>query len=192
MTMKRQSGARGFTLIELLIVIGIIGFLASAILVAVDPVKRIQDARNAKRWSEVNAVLNAILNKQVDERKQFDGSTAVPILNGTKAQIIVSTDSGLASCNTSPPTCPGFTDGLYTGGAVTDCFANLNPPLSDTAVVSIEPKYIAEIPIDPGSGNPNAPTFSTTNTGYYINRNNERIEIGACWPDQSATIRVKR
>ncbi|MFA6604130.1 MAG: prepilin-type N-terminal cleavage/methylation domain-containing protein, partial [Patescibacteria group bacterium] len=55
----RLRSAKGFTLIELLIIIGIIGFLASAILVAVDPVKRIQDARNAKRWSEVNGILNA-------------------------------------------------------------------------------------------------------------------------------------
>ena len=45
--------------------------------VAVDPVKRIQDSRDARRFAEANAILNAILNKQVDDRALF--TAAAPL-----------------------------------------------------------------------------------------------------------------
>src|SRR5688572_17838306 len=94
---------KGFTLIELLIVIGIIGFLAAAVLVAVDPVKRIQDSRDAKRYSEANAILNAVLTKQVDDRKLHNGccdTGGAPIITqaGTNVQVIVTDDKNIV-CN---------------------------------------------------------------------------------------------
>jgi len=49
-----------------LIVIGIIVFLASAIFIAVDPAKRFAEARNARRWTDVSAVLEAVLTYAVD------------------------------------------------------------------------------------------------------------------------------
>jgi len=61
-----SSRQEGFTLIELLIVIGIIAILAAIIYVAVDPARRLAEARNAERWSSVNAVLNAYLKYTVD------------------------------------------------------------------------------------------------------------------------------
>ena len=74
----KVSNSKGFTLIELLIVITIIGILAVVIFVAVDPLKRFADARNAQRFSEVNSVLEALLKYQVDNRgylpKDADGN----------------------------------------------------------------------------------------------------------------------
>lgn len=170
---KINSTKRGFTLIELLIVIGIIGFLAAAILVAVDPVKRVQDARNAKRWSEVNGMLNAILNKQVDDRSLFNGSVPVIRDGTTAAQIIVSTGAGLAACNTR--TCAAVT--TLNLSSTDSCYANLS---------ALAPTYIAEIPVDSNGG-------ASTDTHYYIRRGTEgRVEIGSCNPDQAATINVKR
>src|ERR1051325_11024395 len=98
---SKLQAEKGFTLIELLIVIGIIGFLAAAVLVAVDPVKRIQDARDARRFSEANALLNAMLNKQVDDRKVYNGGNDAPIItSASKSQVIVTSTSGI-DCDTA-------------------------------------------------------------------------------------------
>jgi type IV pilus assembly protein PilA len=63
---KPMPRQKGFTLIELLIVIGIIAFLASAIFIAVDPAKRFAEARNARRWTDVSSILEAVLEYAVD------------------------------------------------------------------------------------------------------------------------------
>ncbi|OGL73139.1 hypothetical protein A3C96_00975 [Candidatus Uhrbacteria bacterium RIFCSPHIGHO2_02_FULL_60_10] len=182
----------GFTLIELLIVIAIIGFLAAAILVAVDPVKRIQDARNAKRWSEVNAILNAILNKQVDDRAIYDGETSAPIITDTSvngdgfSQVIVRDDAGVVcTSNATAPFCFGQNVD-YTGAKT--CVANIK---------GIVPIWVSELPIDPKGVGQVPDTgylpLGNKNTGYYLHRTNgNRIEIGACRPDQGAVIRVRR
>ena len=131
-------------------------FLAAAILVAVDPVKRIQDARNAKRWAEVNGMLNAMLTKQVDARALYDGETSAPIITGAAAQVIVSDDS-IVVCNVpaTAPACPSLPVGaaLDIAGADKHCVANLS---------GIVPDYLAELPIDPlGAG-----TTPTAGNGY--------------------------
>lgn len=187
---------KGFTLIELLIVIGIIGLIAGAILVAVDPVKRIQDARNAKRWSEVNGILNAILTKQVDDKEEYAGEANAPIIESdTLSQVIVSVNpTATIDCDTpaTAPLCPGQTLSVAAGAPALACVANLS---------GVVGTWTAELPIDPiGDGEfPAGQTaltmiaLGTDNTGYYIHKtSNGRIEIGSCWPDQSATIKVKR
>ena len=47
---------RGFTLIELLIVIAILGILAAAVLVAIDPGKRTRQANDAKRKNDIGSL----------------------------------------------------------------------------------------------------------------------------------------
>src|SRR3990167_9589985 len=47
---------KGFTLIELLIVIAILGILAAAVLVAINPGKRTRQAQDAKRKNDVGAL----------------------------------------------------------------------------------------------------------------------------------------
>lgn len=136
MPVRRSTGhERGFTLIELLIVIAIIGFLAAAILVAVDPVKRIQDSRDARRFSEVNGVLNAILTKQVDEERLFEGLASAPIITSmSRAQVIVASDEDIdCSDDTNAPACPTVT--LATT-ADKDCVANLGGIMAGTADTS--------------------------------------------------------
>ncbi len=188
-----KKNKEGFTLIELLIVIGIIGFLAAAVLVAVDPVKRIQDSRDARRYAEVNAVLNAILTKQVDDRALYNGVTGALLdSDNGSSQVLVRSQTGV-DCDTpaSAPTCPddGASLALPTTNGTT-CVADFS---------TLAPDYIAELPIDPiGSGND--PSTGVTdlvlgdnNTGYYINRNaSNRITIGACFGEQNSDVKVQR
>jgi len=189
-----QTQKRGFTLIELLIVIVIIGFLAAAILVALDPVKRVQDARNAKRWSEVNGVLNAILTKQVDDKALFNGSVALIGTNDSITRVIVATTDGVnCAVLAQAPECP-YANGAagrpaaLTYASTTDCVANLG---------DIAPTYIASIPQDPMGGVAAGAThllpIGVNNSGYYIVRSAScRIEIGSCHPDQASDVKVKR
>lgn len=51
---------RGFTLIELLIVIAILGILAAAVLVAINPAKRTKQARDAGRKNDIGSLATEI------------------------------------------------------------------------------------------------------------------------------------
>lgn len=57
---------KGFTLIELLVVIAIIAILATVVFVALDPVTRFADARDSRRWNDVNSILTAVHQYIVD------------------------------------------------------------------------------------------------------------------------------
>ena len=57
---------KGFTLIELLIVIAIIAIIAGAVLVAINPAKRIGESNNAARWAELNSLGSAAAQYVVD------------------------------------------------------------------------------------------------------------------------------
>jgi len=55
----RKSCNKGFTLIELLIVIAILGILASATLVAINPVDKINAANDSRVQSDIASLANA-------------------------------------------------------------------------------------------------------------------------------------
>ncbi len=75
---------KGFTLIELLIVIVIITALAVTVFVALNPVKRTQDARNARRLADIESILTAIHESIVDNAGQLPSN--MPAAN-TEAQL---------------------------------------------------------------------------------------------------------
>lgn len=56
----RKKGNNGFTIIELLVVMGILSVLFSIVLVVVNPAVQFSRANNAKRRSDILAILNAI------------------------------------------------------------------------------------------------------------------------------------
>ena len=157
----------GFTLIELLIVIAIIAIIAGVAFVALDPLSRFQDARDAKRWSDVTAVLSGIKVQQVDRR----GSYLWSITNataGTNYQISNATTS--ADCNLN---CSAVT-------AVANCI-NLQGLADDG--------YLASLPVSPNG----AGSWTSILTGYYLSRNaNGSITVVACDPEGGSPITVTR
>ena len=68
----------GFTLIEILVVIAIISLLAAVVFVALDPVTRFGDARNSRRWNDVNSILTATHEYIVDN----DGALPAGLTTG--------------------------------------------------------------------------------------------------------------
>ena len=161
---KRKSGL-GFTLLELIIVITIIALLAAATFVAVDPAKRIGQANNAQRWSDVTAILNAILTYVVDNSGTYPGS------GWTNNQLYV--------LGTTSEGCDVTSLCTATNTAQASCL-NLASDLI--------PTFLATIPQDPLlNGN------SASHTDYYIYQTTGgRVTVGACERYNNEKIEVSR
>ncbi len=66
---KKTSQFRGgFTLIEILLAIGILAILATAAIIAINPARQFALARNAQRWNDVHAVMNAVYQYSVSNK----------------------------------------------------------------------------------------------------------------------------
>lgn len=68
---RTHRNTKGFTLIELLIVVGILGILMAITIVALNPVKHFQDARNAQRQADVTSILDGIYEYEASNRGQL-------------------------------------------------------------------------------------------------------------------------
>ena len=126
---------KGFTLIEVLVVIAIIAILAVVVFVALDPATRFADARNSRRWNDVNNLLTAVHECIVDN----DGDlTACGGIDTSTAEAQLGTD--LTGCDTL---CTGA------GGACLNVGTDLDP-------------YLASIPQDPSDGDAATTGYSIT------------------------------
>jgi prepilin-type N-terminal cleavage/methylation domain-containing protein len=83
MKYKKRTN-KGFTLLEILLVIAAIGILAAIVLVAINPNKQIEAARQAKRRSDINTITKAIQQYSIDNNGQYPAEIetgAKPICN---------------------------------------------------------------------------------------------------------------
>lgn len=115
---------KGFTLIELLVVILIISILAVTVFVALNPVKRFSDARDSKRYTDVETILTAVHEYIVD-----NGGTIPAAITTTEQQL----GTSATACNTTNCTTPP------TAVACVNLSATLAP-------------YLKTIPVDPKVG----------------------------------------
>lgn len=126
---SKSRAKAGFTLIELLVVIAIIATLAVVVFVALDPVRRFQESRNSRRWTDVNSILTAVHQYTVDN----EGSLPTGLLSDALTYQLGSCGSGGATL------CPGAQ------AACVDLSTDLTP-------------YLKTMPIDPLSGSTAATT----------------------------------
>jgi prepilin-type N-terminal cleavage/methylation domain-containing protein len=134
LTLRLHSGKAGFTLIELIIVIAIIALLAAATFVAVNPAKRIGDANNAQRWSDVSAVADAWATYIADNT----GTAATTVTNGVTYAIATTTKAHSATCGATTTTAIVNMNALVTGG------------------------YVGQIPSDPSTASSNTEYYFYT------------------------------
>ena len=153
----------GFTLLEVLLVVALIGVLAGIVIVAINPGKQLGETNNAQRKLDVNTIITAVYQYRLDN----GGNIPTAIDNATGTSQVLGTDS--SGCDN---TCTA------TAAATETACLNMTSDLV--------PTYIVGIPTDPSSGSP-------ANTDYYINQTDDgRITVGACDPEQGATISVSR
>lgn len=107
MSYPKRADQNGFTLIELLLVILIIATLATIVFVALNPVKRLADARNSRRWNDVNSLLTAIHEYTIDN----DGT--IPSGITTTEKQLGTAGSGCSSiCTTAAAACVDLSSDL--------------------------------------------------------------------------------
>lgn len=145
-----------FTLIELILVVAIIAILAAVIFVAVDPARRLQESRNAVRYSDVATILSAVKECQTDN----DGVHCI-------------TDDAAGD--------PVVADADYViGNDTTGCSATCGARTTDGScydLTTIGANYLSAVPKDPASG-------TDDNTDYYIIFGTlGDVEVGACDPE---------
>jgi prepilin-type N-terminal cleavage/methylation domain-containing protein len=163
---------KGFTLIELIIVIAIIALLAAATFVAVNPAKRIGDANNSQRWSDITAIADAWQTYLADN----SGVSATGSTDGSSAVLDYDTFMIATSTYTTQ------TNGTNTCAATTvNAFLNLNALITNG--------YIGAIGTDPEY----AAASDDDNSNYYFyNADSGIIKVGACDTYDSAVISVTR
>lgn len=167
--MFKKKSQKGFTLIELLVTVTIITVLAVTVFVALNPADRLKDAKDARRTSDVDAILTAIHESIIDNGGSYPS-------NMPAADTEVQLGTGTAA-DCSP---------LATGGcsvaALTACVNLMTGSLNLS-------KYLKTMPIDPIGGT----TWTSTKTGYSVVRDaNGIVTVKACAAEGTTNISASR
>ena len=167
--MKKGLAIRGFTLIELLIVIAVIAILAAVAFVALDPLTRFRDTRDARRWSDISAMMTAVKADQVDNR----GNYLTAIQNMTAGQVYM-VGTAVAGCDDQNAQCD------------TDVSADTNCVNLSGLVTAGK---LGGVPISPNG----AGTWVAATTGYTLQRDATGImSVRACESENTTEIFLSR
>ena len=159
---------RGFTLIELLIVIAIIAIIAGIVFVALNPLKRFQDSRDARRISDIETLLAAIKTNQVDRGGSYVDEVEA-LDNGEVYMIGTDTTGCDMTCTTA----------VTSGSHCVDLTL-----LSDLG-------YFGSVPISPDETN--VSVWTAEKTGYTLTKASSGIiNIRACDYEGGGEISMSR
>lgn len=118
---------KGFTMVELIIVIAIIAVLAAGVFVAIDPARRLHEARNSRRQTDVATLLDALVKIQADNR-------------GTHYATVAAATAGNF-----------YAIGTAAAGCDTTCTAKVTQAAC-LDLSAVPTNYLASIPTDPSTG----------------------------------------
>ncbi len=188
-------------MVELIITIAIIAVIASAIYASIDPVRRLNQARNSRRTIDLTVILDGLKAYQADNdnllRYCDDVNGCDPGVEEEwtyffdddehTLQLIGENRGGTLSCvlRSATPTAnqvqcltvPEAFENIDppTDLSVTDCFASLS---ADGVVLPALKPYIRSLPGDPSQSDEQA----VDDTRYYVNFNavTGEVTVGAC------------
>ncbi|MFZ2682311.1 MAG: type II secretion system protein [Patescibacteria group bacterium] len=153
---------QGFSRTDTTVVLGLIAIIAVILLATLNPAARFQEARDAKRWSDAENILEAIKQAQIENGGSYPASVANTAAN--KLYQIGTAESG---CDTgcgdfvTEPTCVNLTDLVNQG-------------------------QLTEVPLAPGMYSDAMTGY------YLIRKLSGSLEVGACDPGQTENISVSR
>ena len=175
-----HKNKQAFTLIELIIVIAIIALLAAAVFVAVDPAKRIGEARDAQRWKDITALAKAVETYTADNADLPSDLSTTTIGYGDK--VVLCDSASTLTCDDQTRTCLEVDDTDFVGVYIGDL--PVDPSKSDasdtgyylsrteggTITVGVCDPYTSDT-VEVASAIPS--TFSVSCDGWYYK--------GYCW-----------